>query len=181
MHSYECFCNSIVQRLKFNAVNGQSPQNISMLKSLTPNRAKFWPAVTAVTIESMGMTPPELFAIPSQASLPIFDHHSVIRNGGNEWRKCALGIIVQHYWFIPPSPDIFINLQASAGLTSQASYTSRQQTYASVISQGHTPPESHGGHMIQPSDSHDQRRYNLAEEGEEEDEQPPSAHTVQSW
>jgi len=69
---------------------------------------------------------------------------------------------------------------ASAGLTSQASYTSRQQTYASVISQGHTPPESHGGHLIQPSDSHDQRRYNLAEEGEEEDEQPPSAHTVQS-
>jgi len=44
------------QRLKFNAVNGQSPK----IRVKTPKRAgqSFDLAVAAVTIESMGVTPP---------------------------------------------------------------------------------------------------------------------------
>ena len=68
--------------------------------------------------------------------------------------------------------------QATAGLTSY-----RQQSYASAAShsgaslQGHAHPEMQRGHMTQPSDSHEQRPLQLAEE---EDEQPPSTHTIQT-
>jgi len=58
------------QWLKFNAVNGQSPK-ISVVNSQTPKRAgqSFDLAVAAVTIESMGVTPPVLTMLNFKTSL----------------------------------------------------------------------------------------------------------------
>ena len=75
--------------------------------------------------------------------------------------------------------DLLLPSQAAAGLTSY-----RQQSYASVAShsgaslQGHAHSGLQGGHTTQPSDSHEQRPLKLAEE---DDEQPPSTHTIQTW
>lgn len=73
-----------------------------------------------------------------------------------------------------------IGLQ-TAGLTSQPT----SQTYASITSQGveatsgHSPPGSHGSHMSSPTESHDHQQRQLYTE-EDEDDKPPSAHTVNS-
>ena len=70
--------------------------------------------------------------------------------------------------------------QGAAGLTSHSGYG--QQTYASITSQGasqqgHAHQESHDSRVTQTCDSTDLRPFTLADD---EDEHPPSAHTVQS-
>ena len=47
--------------LKFNVVNSQSPENQRGQQSNAKKSwSKFWPAVTAMTIEAMGVTPPAM-------------------------------------------------------------------------------------------------------------------------
>lgn len=75
-------------------------------------------------------------------------------------------------------------VQGSAGLTSQHGGAHGQHSYASITSQGSPSSgevpntKSHAIHVTSPSESHDQRQ--LFSVDDEDDDRPPSAHTVHS-
>ena len=76
-------------------------------------------------------------------------------------------------------------MQGSGGLTSQHGGPHGQHSYAAITSQGSPSlggevpnSQSHASHVTSPGESHDQRQ--LYSVDDEDDDRPPSAHTVHS-